>query len=651
MVRARPVRVLAAVLAAAVGSGCTQMLGIEELQLREDAATIPDAGSEASDKDTSSDDVSKDTESQEADASKEAAEDAGEDVDAQPEAEPDVDAAEASCPVGSKLCSGQCVPTNQPATGCGQAGCEPCVFAHGSAICDSSDDTCALSACVIGQEDCDGDPSTGCEASLKTDLDHCGDCSKTCSYAHGVAQCVGGSCQFSSCEADWADCDGDLTNGCETQISVSLLNCGACGTGCAFQHAAAECVAGQCKLGACDTDYLDCDSLESTGCEVFAPTSVEHCGSCTVACDPLSSTPACQGGTCVAATCPTGFGDCDGSSSNGCEINLTSNPQNCGACGNACSFANATADCFSGVCVLANCQKPYGNCDGNVANGCETNTTSSLDHCGACASPCVAGPNAAVSCVNGACENTCQSGWGDCDGNVANGCETDLLTSALHCGVCGRACSTKNVESRECNAGACESTCALGASNCVLPMSSADDGCETASSNTQCGSCDNDCTKLGGGFVCGGGSKPANVCSCDASSDCNPNSGSGTCTTTGGKRGLCRCGGSDCHRGEHCLFDAGQNKDVCSCNGGAACGQGESCCLAGCRELNTDPQSCGACGRACLPGFTCAAGACHCSDDVSCDAGTAGKCNSGACVCGTKTCAAGKRCLSDGSCG
>jgi len=653
----------AAVAAGVIGVGCTQMLGIEELELREqDAAEAPDAALEAeASKDVSPDDASQDTGLEEADVSQEA----GEDVDAKPEAEPDVidsgdqessvDAAEAGpdagCAVGSKLCAGQCVPTSQPATGCGQPGCSPCVFAHGSAICDSSDDTCALSACVLGYEDCDGLSSTGCEAALKTDIANCGVCGKKCSYAHGVAQCVGGTCQFSACESDWADCDGDLANGCETQTSVDLLNCGGCGNGCSFQHAAAECVAGQCKLGACDTDYLDCDSLESTGCEVFAPTSIEHCGSCNLACSPDSGTPACKDGNCVAQSCPIGFGDCDGSNANGCEIDLTSDLANCGACGYACSFANGTATCAVGVCQIANCDKPYGNCDNNASNGCETNTLTSLEHCGACAAPCIAGPNASVSCVDGACENACQSGWGDCDGNVSNGCETDLLVSTLHCGACGRVCSTKNVESRECNAGACESTCALGASNCILPLSSADDGCETPSSDQQCGSCDNDCTKMAGGFVCGGGGKPANVCSCNANTDCNPKSGTGTCLTSGGNNGLCRCGGANCHRGEHCVFDAGENKDVCSCNGGAACPQGESCCQAGCRNLNTDPQSCGACGRVCPPGFTCLNGACGCTDAASCDAGSPGTCEGNACVCGSKTCASGKRCLPDGSCG
>jgi hypothetical protein len=45
----------------------------------------------------------------------------------------------------------------------------------------------------------------------------------------------------------------------------------------------------------------------------------------------------------------------------------------------------------------------------------------------------------------------CAPGFGDCDGNAANGCETDTRTSAAHCGMCGHACATGQV----CVAGTC----------------------------------------------------------------------------------------------------------------------------------------------------------------------------------------------------
>jgi len=46
-------------------------------------------------------------------------------------------------------------------------------------------------------------------------------------------------------------------------------------------------------------------------------------------------------------------------------------------------------------------------------------------------------------CSSGTCDyGSCDAGWGNCDGNDANGCETDLRTTAAHCGACNAACST-----------------------------------------------------------------------------------------------------------------------------------------------------------------------------------------------------------------
>jgi hypothetical protein len=44
----------------------------------------------------------------------------------------------------------------------------------------------------------------------------------------------------------------------------------------------------------------------------------------------------------------------------------------------------------------------------------------------------------------------CPAGRGDCDGNGANGCEADLLSSAAHCGACGHDCG-----GAACNEGVC----------------------------------------------------------------------------------------------------------------------------------------------------------------------------------------------------
>jgi hypothetical protein len=88
-------------------------------------------------------------------------------------------------------------------------------------------------------------------------------------------------------------------------------------------------------------------------------------------------------------------------------------------------------DCSGPDCV---CTGGFGDCDNNVDNGCETDLNAS-PNCGACGVACI---NAL--CTNGACE--CASGFGDCDGDKANGCETPLVQDARNCGACRHDCGT-----------------------------------------------------------------------------------------------------------------------------------------------------------------------------------------------------------------
>lgn len=72
--------------------------------------------------------------------------------------------------------------------------------------------------CADGHGQCDGIARNGCEA-LDTVVD-CGGCGQACNVANGSGDCSTGSCQVASCNADWADCDGNPGNGCEQQVSV-----------------------------------------------------------------------------------------------------------------------------------------------------------------------------------------------------------------------------------------------------------------------------------------------------------------------------------------------------------------------------------------------------------------------------------------------
>jgi hypothetical protein len=72
----------------------------------------------------------------------------------------------------------------------------------------------------------------------------------------------------------------------------------------------------------------------------------------------------------IALVCPTGYANCNGNDSDGCETAITT-PEHCGACKTACGpVANGTATCVNSKCA-AKCTAPYQDCDGKYDNGCE----------------------------------------------------------------------------------------------------------------------------------------------------------------------------------------------------------------------------------------------------------------------------------------
>jgi hypothetical protein len=125
--------------------------------------------------------------------------------------------------------------------------------------------------------------------------------------------------------------------------------------------------------------------------------------------------------------CNLGYGDCNGNASDGCETNLGTSVTDCGSCHSPCTLGptvvHASPAC-AGSCSFA-CDTGYGNCDSNTTNGCETDLHTLTD-CGGCHVPCALGPTAvhatSVSC-DGTCHAVCDVGFADCDGNAGNGCE------------------------------------------------------------------------------------------------------------------------------------------------------------------------------------------------------------------------------------
>src|SRR5438105_6358413 len=107
------------------------------------------------------------------------------------------------CAAGHKACGDQCVPLDDPATGCGSPSCSPCALANATASCGFV--ACKVASCANGFDDCDGVAANGCEANLDNDVLNCSSCGRGCARAHTAGVCVRGQCAIGTCNPGYAD--------------------------------------------------------------------------------------------------------------------------------------------------------------------------------------------------------------------------------------------------------------------------------------------------------------------------------------------------------------------------------------------------------------------------------------------------------------
>lgn len=196
------------------------------------------------------------------------------------------------------------------------------------------------------------------------------------------------------CPTGFADCDANLANGCEVDTASDLGNCGGCGMVCGDAHATPTCSAGACTL-ACKTEpfigtFANCDGNVANGCEVNISTDTTHCGSCTIACSTNHATPLCAGGACGILACESSWADCNTNVADGCETSL-STTSNCGGCNNICTDDNmANAATYACVptgssppwtCAVGTCNATFTDMDKVYANGCECQDDAIGDTC------------------------------------------------------------------------------------------------------------------------------------------------------------------------------------------------------------------------------------------------------------------------------
>jgi serine/threonine protein kinase len=149
-----------------------------------------------------------------------------------------------------------------------------------------------------------------------------------------------------------------------------------------------------------------------------------------------------------AVACDRGFKLCEGRCAS-----IDRPDRGCGeqAC-HACTVPNATARCNrSHACDIAVCYPGYQDCNGEGRDGCETNVRTDPDNCGACGRKCPSLPHAERGCGDTCTIWRCQPGHRDCDGEVANGCEVSVVDDPANCGACGRACGAHET----CRNGSC----------------------------------------------------------------------------------------------------------------------------------------------------------------------------------------------------
>jgi hypothetical protein len=320
--------------------------------------------------------------------------------------------------------------------------------------------------------------------------------------------CVDGVCTAEACELGYGDCDGDPANGCETRVD-DLDNCGACGVSCDLDN----CAGGVCTAGPCEAGMADCDRDPDNGCETSLRTTMD-CVVCGKACYFSNATASCESGECEFVSCRPGWGDCNDDRSDGCETALNT-MANCGACGRECDPEAGEQSCVGGKCTGEVCEAGYGDCDGDPSNGCET-ALNTLEQCGACDTPCESSDGQLVTCESGSCELIgCAEGFYDCDEDPLTGCESRLKDD-INCGACGQVCSMDNATAT-CASGSCELVaCDLGYQDCNQDQT---DGCEAKiGTNEHCAGCGDTCAE---GFVCESGSCVSG-CTPEACGGCAP---------------------------------------------------------------------------------------------------------------------------------
>ena len=342
---------------------------------------------------------------------------------------------EVDCPTGQRCRDNSC---QAPVCTPGQTSCDPTTAVRRR--CNDDGGGFTPMPCADGESCRDGMcmarscmPGTATCASMTERRVCAADGLSTTVTACAVNEgCVDGACMTRMCTPGAATCTSPTTRSvCNADgFGATTMSCGA----------TQRCAAGACVDLACTPGSSTCAS--STTVRVCA---ADGSGTTTLTC-PASST--CTGTMCSSWVCTPGTATCP----TGATARTVCNADGLGTRSEPCAApANASmARCGVGGACTFTCNAGFGDCNMTAADGCEAVFATDVANCGGCGRACAPRANMMASCLTGACDYRCNAGFGDCDGNAANGCEANLATAAS-CGRCGNACAS----GLSCAAGAC----------------------------------------------------------------------------------------------------------------------------------------------------------------------------------------------------
>jgi hypothetical protein len=157
-------------------------------------------------------------------------------------------------------------------------------------------------------------------------------------------------------------------------------------------------------------------------------------------------------------------------------VDLSSNPQHCGTCGNSCGTgAHTSTACVSGSCQPQTCELGWANCNGTLADGCEVHIQTNPANCGACGLSCLPGANCVANlCIGGptpspaACTTDAMCSPDQFCDTVQGRCQFD--------GIGGMPCTANS----QCQSGNCQGNMCLSSLFCPAGMVSCGTGCIAA---------------------------------------------------------------------------------------------------------------------------------------------------------------------------